>query len=361
MFDILDRAAKQEQSGNYVARMEIGDTPGFKNEMIHKLIQDAAANDYRYSASSGEQDLKSAVARTQWPTIDNRNESVSIAPANFLITSALIALTSPGDLVLLPDPGFPTYKLSCEFLGLEIEYYEVSNEGYEKFDVLDVLNRRGKLPSVCILNNPSNPLGFAFPGSEVCDWKNALREHGVRFIADETYVNLVYEAVDAYSTDPTDIRIRSFSKEHCAPGLRVGYALAPNEYSRVMEDFASLTISCVPKFIQSAIAKYLLTDASHIFVSEVRSVMSRRFDYLTAALPTGLISKTPNAAFYALLEVGDGDDAFESLMNQNVSTCPGSKFGKNAKSKLRVSLAGKEANFEQDIEMLVKALQKYLA
>ena len=166
MFDVLTMARQRESLGHYVARMEIGDTPGFRNDFIHDLVTKYSSSPYRYSPSRGEDVLISKVLETQWPNYSNEN--VVIGPANFLITAALASVTSPGDYVMLPDPGFATYKLSADFLGLRILYYPVYQAGNPSFpNLTDFVAASGVLPRVLIINNPSNPLGVAFEGAQI--------------------------------------------------------------------------------------------------------------------------------------------------------------------------------------------------
>jgi aspartate/methionine/tyrosine aminotransferase len=83
--------------------------------------------------------------------------------------------------------------------------------------------------------------------------------------------------------------------------------------------------------------------------------------YLAEAVPKGLLQTKPNAAFYALINIGNlgGEAAFAFMLERNVSTCPGVKFGENARNSVRISLAGSKDNFEKDIEMLTSALTEW--
>lgn len=360
MFDVLAKANEQQNAGNYVARMEIGDTTGFRNDLIHFLVSEEAKKEFRYAPSPGNKLLIRAVKETQWATFDSQIYEVSIAPANFLITAALSAITKPGDLVLLPNPGFPTYKLSCDFLHLRIAYYDVDEVGGPSISQEFLTSFFPEVPAAVIVNNPSNPLGIGFPQKIFDAFLDNLEQLNVEIIYDETYVNLVYDNTNVECFRDGGIRIRTFSKEHCAPGLRIGYSLAKSEYATVINDFISLTISCSPEFIQLAVAKYLNSPESKGFINSIKSEMGKRFDFLRDSLPEKALISKPNAAFYAFLEVGDGDRAFESLIIQNVATCPGSKFGSNGKSKIRVSLAGSSATFEHDVEMLKAGLRNFL-
>jgi aspartate/methionine/tyrosine aminotransferase len=361
MFDVLSIAKAREAQGQYVARMEIGDTPGFRNEYIHSLVQRFASSPYRYSPSGGELKLINKVIETQWP--NHSEDRVVIGPANFLITASIASKTSPGDTILLPDPGFATYKLAADFLGLKIVYYPVYAENKPSFPDLNAFVKgMKKRPKVIIVNNPSNPLGIAFCVSEIVESISNFPELGIEIIFDETYINLVYDATQVLENDLPATRLRSFSKEHCAPGIRIGYALSDAAGATTMRDLMSLSISCVPQFLQFAVAEYLGTEEAKIFTENLKGVMARRLNELSQRVPEGSLQTKPNSAFYALLNTGDrgGDEAFKFLMDRNVSTCPGSKFGVNSKNSVRVSLAGSSETFEQDLEMLTSGLDEWV-
>jgi aspartate/methionine/tyrosine aminotransferase len=357
MFDVLQRAHIQEQNGEYLARMEIGDTPGFQNSEMHRLLAKFAGEPFRYSPSSGEKRLKDAVFASQWPDFSEIDMSITVAPANFLISAAMASVSRPGDVVYLPDPGFPTYLLAANFLNLKIVYYS-SLEDLE-ISIRQTIEDTKLIPRIVVINNPSNPLGLAIEGTVFRDLVNYLEGSNVQLILDETYINLVYEEINPRIESNLAIRIRSFSKEHCSPGLRIGYALAPKNQSKVMSDFVSLSISCAPKFIQLAIAEYLESENAKSFTVEVRNEMKRRFQILQHTIPEKSFLARPNSAFYALIRVEDDAEAFEFLMRRNVSTCPGSKFGRRSANSLRISLVGSAALFPKDLRLLKVALEEY--
>ena len=362
MFDVLALANKKEREGNYLARMEIGDTPGFKNNSINRILMKSSQEPHRYSPSKGEPFLIDVLFAKQWGQFSKDVYDISVAPANFLIMAALAAVTSPGDTVLIPDPGFPTYKLACEFLGLKTLTYSLYPNKSYTFPSIDLSEfSSNSLPKVIIINNPSNPLGIAFDGKQVLEAINSLVQAGVEVIIDETYINLVYDSTDPFIPIDNAIRIRTFSKEHCAPGLRVGYALANHEYSNTISNFISLTISCEPKFIQIAVAEYLSTDESALFLQSVITEMKQRHELLFNTLPNNAMLTKPNSAFYAMIETGEAEKSYEFFMEKNVATCPGSKFGPAAKSALRISIAGKSETLTKDFKMLLDAYNQWVS
>jgi aspartate/methionine/tyrosine aminotransferase len=173
-------------------------------------------------------------------------------------------------------------------------------------------------------------------------------------------VNLVYDNTQVFEKSLPAIRIRSFSKEHCAPGLRIGYVYASPGETKIISNFISLTISCSPKFIQQTIVEYLGSKESFEFTSKVRTQMANRFEYLESKIPSKLLLTKPNAAFYALIEMGSSEESFRYLLEKNVSTCPGTKFGEQSKGVVRISLAGSSDTFEKDIEMLALGTKDWL-
>jgi aspartate/methionine/tyrosine aminotransferase len=128
-----------------------------------------------------------------------------------------------------------------------------------------------------------------------------------------------------------------------------------------MANLMSLSISCVPQFIQFAVTDYLGSKESFDFTEGLKQEMSRRLQYVANAIPDGMLQSRPNAAFYSLIDMGalGGDKGFKFLLERNVSTCPGSKFGKNSENSVRISLAGSKELFEQDVEMLSVALNEW--
>lgn len=359
MFDILEIANLQEKKGNYVARMEIGDTPGFKNVEMDRLLQKYSSSDHRYSPSRGEPALIDAIFNKEWPSFCRSEYGVTIAPANFLIMASLASTTRPGDLVLIPDPGFPTYRLVCNFLKLKVKTYSsLPNEIRDQFESLKLLEN--EKPKVIIINNPSNPTGLAQNGDNFSRLISKLRVFDTKVIIDETYINLVYTDVNPQIPSLDAIRIRTFSKEYCAPGLRIGYSIANVQLSQKISDFISLTISCAPRFIQLAAAEYLNSTSCLDFNLKLKSEIEKRFNLLKQYLPKNSFLVQPNSGFYALIKTGNSEKAFEFFLDRNVATCPGSRFGLKSNESLRISIAGSARYLEKDFELLSSAYKDWL-
>ena len=146
MFRIQAEAQELERSGRSILHLEIGDTSGFTNpELIRLLTQECGATaSLGYSPSAGESVLRDALARqySQECRTTFTRENVVVTPANAAISQLLGVLCDEGDRVLLPDPGFPTYQLAARFNGLEPIFFSLmENVGFQP-ELADDVSRR---------------------------------------------------------------------------------------------------------------------------------------------------------------------------------------------------------------------------
>ncbi len=367
MFEVLDLVRGMESLGTDVTHLEIGDTEGFDNVILREhLVARARSVRLGYSPSGGEPRLREVVADMLAKDIGDSVEvdQIAIAPANFLILQSMAAISRPGCEILLPDPGFPTYRLAAEFLELDIRRYDTisTHLGLEGDDHGDLPNNG--IPDAVVISNPNNPLGHGAPWRHYQDLIRETERSGSWLIFDETYVNLCYDESmgSPIEVDSNQcIRIFSVSKEHAAPGLRIGYCLAPVHIVETINRFTSLTVSCYPSFVQLAVADYLESDLARRFVEELRESMRERLLYLeecfeSKGLGSSLVVR-PNAGFYAMIRTPGQIDVSERILETHgIATCPGVGFGINSAESMRVSLAGRLDEVRTGIERLADVL-----
>ena len=367
MFDILKQVKDREAEFPGIVHLEIGDTNGFSNEALRQCIeQSLRSQSFTYSPSIGELYLRESVANRMTAELGRAIDvsEVAIGPANSLITQALAGVCGEGDLVLLPNPGFPTYELAANFLNLEIAYYSVFSNGAPNVQSVDEIRsvigeRKVKAVMIC---NPSNPLGHAFDWAHFEDLLAYLGGNGAFAIFDETYVNLTSTGVSIQPYNyPSElcIRIRSLSKEFAAPALRIGWCVAPPMVTEVISRFSSMVYSCLPSFIQIGAADYLNSGEGEIFTRHITSEMNQRFQYLKNGIDAAEISlfNMPNATFYAFIPVENEQRMFSSLLEKHrVAVCPGSAFVSQGLNSIRLSLAGPKDDVLAGIDRVLTGL-----
>ena len=368
MFDILQMVQQQELLGNEIVHLEIGDTTGFRNEALKSCIANAVEEvPFSYSPSAGELELRKVAANifSQDLSREVDFQQIAVAPANALIIQSIASVASPGDVVLIPDPGFPTYELASMFLGLETVRYSMFEDGVPKIESIESIKAKigKKKLSALIVNNPSNPLGHYFSWDEYEDLTDFAGDAGATTILDETYINLVFGMKDSNPllTDLINvIRLRSLSKEHAAPGLRIGFCMASEQNIKTISNFSSMVFSCLPSFVQVGSARYLNSDESKAFTMSLNQELRERFALFNQInSQTGMIPRyVPNAGFYGFIGVKNGDRVFKNLLERfKVAVCPGSAFGPRGEDAIRVSLAGSTTDIEVGLRRVVEGIQ----
>jgi len=368
MFEILQVVQNFEHEGKDVVHLEIGDTTGFTNESLKSHISNALIDiPFSYSPSVGELELRTVAAKLFSEDINTEVavHQVGVAPANAIIIESLAAVTSEGDVVLIPDPGFPTYELAAIFLGLNVVSYGVFENGVPNIESILMIKERlkGRKPAVLVINNPSNPLGHVFPWSEFADLIDLAMNSDSTIILDETYLHLTFGSATVgplITNSPKLIRLRSLSKEHAAPGLRIGYYMASPENVQTMSNFSSMVFSCLPSFVQVGAARYLSSPESKEFTININDELRQRFDHFNdLSNRYGFPQKyLPNSGFYGFIGVYSGDQVFRFLLEEfGVAVCPGSAFGPRGSDAIRVSLAGDEEDVNTGLIRVMNGIQ----
>jgi aspartate/methionine/tyrosine aminotransferase len=348
---IVDEAARLERAGYPVIHLEKGeldlDTPEpVKRAAIEALL----ANRTRYSHSSGLPELRQAVsdyyASRYGLSVDPRRVIVNAGSSTAMVEVFLLLL-SPGDEVVLPDPGYPAYpSFVTAARGVPVRAGAAGN-GFRHTAELVRQHLTPRTRAVMV-NFPANPTGAVAGAAELA----AFAQLGTTIVADEVYHGL--EADGRYSrsilefTDDAVV-VGSFSKAYAMTGWRLGYLVVPDrmvaEATRMHSDLFVGTNT----FTQWA-AITALAGADDI-QRRIRTELNARRAGLLAALPRlGLeLAYRPDGGFYALVKQPPGTGssasfAAELLDRTHVAITPGSVFGPSGEGNIRFSLS---ASIEQ--------------
>lgn len=278
----------------------------------------------------------------------------------------LAALVSPGEVVLLPDPGWPNYVMMADTLGLRaVRYPLVAEEGYlPDLDRLAELARASGAQAL-IINSPSNPTGAVFPRQVMERVVEIAEECDLYVISDECYEHIVFggEHISPASLDDRRVlSVFSLSKSYAMTGWRVGYVCGP---STAMEQVAKVqepVVSCATAVAQKAAQAALAGDQS--CVREMSASYERRRDMVVDLLSdAGMLINRPEGAFYILADIaaaGTPSDEFARRLvtAQGVAVAPGLTFGPLGEHVVRLSLATAEDQLRAGVERLVAAVRE---
>lgn len=373
-YAVLAKAQALEAQGREIVHLEIGQ-PDFETYPHVALagIRAIATGKTRYNPPSGLPALRQALAAQagEQRGMAFAPEQVIVAPGTKpLILLPLLALLEPGDEVLYPDPGFPSYQAAIGLAGGKpVPVPLLEKRGYdldlEAFDVL-----LGDRARAVILNSPSNPTGGIHTPETLAHIAELARERDLWVLSDEIYARLVY---DMPPTDLTSIAslpgmaertiiADGFSKTYAMTGWRLGYGLMPQSFAEKMDLLLTHSVGCTATFTQFAGLEAVQGPQDQ--VDAVVALYRQRRDLIVDGLNTipGVRCPVPQGAFYVFPNVEafgrSSDELADYLLEEaGVAVLPGTAFGRNGEGYLRLSYANSRENISKALEEMARALE----
>jgi len=370
-YQVLARAQELEQKGMDIIHLEIGE-PDFATPAHVSLagIRAIATGHTRYNPPAGLASLRQVIAeyagklRNINIDIDQVVVSPGAKPNLFFPT---LALVNPGDEVIYPDPGFPTYQAMIGVAGgkaVPVPLLEKNGFSFdlEAFDRL--VNERTRL---IILNSPSNPTGGVIPLPDLEHIARAAMHFGAWVLSDEIYNQLLFDGTLAPSIasipgmQERTIIIDGFSKTYAMTGWRLGYGIMPAELARRVELLLTHSLGCTAHFTQLAGIEALTGPQE--YVSMMAQEYRRRRDRLVSGLNEipGLSCLLSQGAFYAFPNIQGtrktSDQLANLLLEGGVAVLPGSAFGRYGEGYLRIVFANSYANIERALARMDKVIR----
>ncbi len=300
------------------------------------------------------------------------DEVVVSSGAKHSITNTLLALTNPGDEILVPKPYWVSYPEMIKLVNSIPIFIETDKKNDFKLtkDILEkYITPKTKM---LFLNNPSNPTGAVYTKEELLDIANVCLENDIYILADEIYERINYTnsftSISSLSEEIKNISIivNGFSKSSAMTGLRIGYTASNKEIAKAISTIQGHLVSH-PSLTAQYIAYGALKECSDD-ISNMVDIYKKRRDLVTEKLnkmkDVGYV--TPDGAFYIFIDLSDYknklkyNDSFSiELCNQlldsyEVAAVPGIAFGLD--DYIRISYACSEENFLTGLDRLNKFL-----
>ena len=371
MFKILERAQELERSGRTIYHFELGEPDFDTPSNISAVAIDAIkAGNTHYTPSSGLYELKKAAAEA---TARSRGFLPSISQilvtpgANAIIYLTIKCVVNPGEEVIVPDPGFPTYFSAIEACGAKAVGVRVKQENGFSISPEDIEKAITPNTRLLILNSPSNPTGGVISQKDLIAIAMLCEKHNIFLLSDEIYGRLVYADNEFYSPASYDkclkrtIIINGFSKAFAMTGWRLGVAIGPELIIEKMGLLVSTIVSCVPPFVQLAGIEAINGNQDQSKYMKVE--YERRTRYLVEglnALP-GVSCNMPKGAIYAFADItktGMTSNEFSefSLEKAGVAVTPGNFFGSYGEGFVRLSAVQSTAVIGKALKALEGAM-----
>ncbi len=328
----------------------------------------------KYTAAGGIREINRAIIdfyKREFGTEYQTNEVMATAGGKQAIFNAVVTLINPGDECLIPQPYWVTFPEVVVFAGGKPVFIETEETDFVlTFDQVErAITPRTKL---LILNSPSNPSGRVLPPAQFRRIMELAVERGIYVVSDECYLRFVYPPGEVFSAAslPADARSRlciagSFSKTYAMTGWRMGYALAPAEWTRAMLKVQGHSTSNANSIAQWAAVEALTGPQESVGI--MLAEYTRRRAWLLNALAEipGFKCSEPEGAFYAFPNVRgclkkdlktSGEFAQRLLEEEHVVVTDGAGFG--AEGYVRISYATSMQQIQEGIERIKRFAQR---
>lgn len=369
----LKEVAMLNAQGQDIISLAIGspDMPPSK-QTVDKLCETAAQpTAHGYQPTVGIPELRQAMANfyKRWYDVDldPKTEIQPLIGSKEGILHTTLAFCNPGDEVLVPNPGYPTYTSLSKILGAKIVNYNLREDnGWQPdFEELEKMN----LDRVKLMwtNYPNMPTGGNARMETYEKLVDFARRHGIVVVNDNPYSFILNEGkkmsiLQVPGAKECCIEFNSMSKSHNMPGWRVGMCASNPEFISWILKIKSNIDSGTFRGIQLAAAEALNTndDAWHKeynvenylrrrkIAEEIMTVLGCTFD--PSQVGMFLWGKIPEK--YANVE-----DLTERILHEaRVFVTPGFIFGSNGQRYLRISLCAKDEKMAEALQR-IKALK----
>ena len=369
----LKEVAQLNAEGKDIISLAIGspDMPP-SEQTVNKLCEVARQPDaHGYQPTMGTPELRQAMAGfyKRWYDVDldARTEVLPLIGSKEGILHVTLAFVNPGDVVLVPNPGYPTYTSLSKILGANIVNYDLREDnGWQPdFDQLEEIVRHTSDIRLLWTNYPNMPTGGRAQLKTYERLVQFAKEHDIVVVNDNPYSFILSEEhlsiLQVPGAKDCCIEFNSMSKSHNMPGWRVGLCATNAEFISWILKVQSNIESGTFRGIQLAAAEaYNNSDEWHQtanietysrrrkYAEQIMDVLGCSYDRQQVGM--FLWGKIPSKYNHV-------EELTERILHEaRVFITPGFIFGSNGERYIRISLCAKEEKIQQALERIKKTI-----
>lgn len=312
-------------------------------EILNRLQEISLTGPHQYSITCGAKNLREAIAKkheklTGNTTNPDENVVVTCGGTEAMMAS-MMAITNPGDKVIIFSPFYENYKADAILSGAEPIFVKLNPPNFD-FDINELENAFKQNPKAIILCNPSNPSGKVFTREELQIIADFAEKYDTYVVTDEVYEHIVYKPyVHTYFASLPKMKDRtitttSLSKTYSITGWRLGYTIANKEITQAIKsvhDF--LTVGAAAPLQEAAIVGLNFGDEYYEKLQE--KYTHKRDIFLNGLKEIGLDFYSPQGTYFVMVDISkfnrksDYDFCVELSQKIGVTPVPGSSFFKD--------------------------------
>ncbi len=365
--EISRKIAEKRAQGVDVISFAIGDpdlpTPAHIIAALAEASRDPA--NHRYPESEGLPELRGAMAR--WyerrfgVKLDPQEEVLPLIGSKEGIGHIALCFIDPGDVALVPDPGYPVYAVGAVLAGGEPYYLPLMEENDFLPDLDAVPEAVARRAKALWLNYPNNPTGAV---ADLDFFERAVafaKRNSLAVLHDGPYSEVAFDGyrpvsfLQADGAKDVGIEFHSLSKSYNMTGWRIGMAAGNPQVIDALMRVKSNLDSGIPQAIQRmAIAAI---EGPQDCIEEHNRIYQRRRDRLVSALTKlGLRLRAPRASLYLWARVPEGTTSVQFatrlLDEAGVVVTPGIGYGPSGEGYVRLSLTIPDERLEEGVRRM---------
>jgi LL-diaminopimelate aminotransferase len=371
LFAAIDKM-KQEAiaRGVDIINLGIGDPDLPTPAPIIDALAQAAKNPkhHQYPSYEGLLAFRAAVAdwykRRFHVTLNPADEVLTLIGSKEGIGHVPLAFVDPGDVVLVPSPGYPVYPVGTSFAGGVAHIMPLTKANGFLPDLDAIPKDVAAKAKLMWLNSPNNPTSVVMTKEYFKRVVEFAREHQVIVCHDAAYSEIYYDGkrpssfLEVEGAKDVGVEFHSLSKTYNMTGWRIGFAVGHKEVLAGLGKVKSNLDSGVFEAVQAAGVTALGLDES--VTDGIRKIYQERRDTLVPGLKMlGLEVDPPAAAFYVWVAVPKGytSTSFTAhlLEKAGIVTTPGNGFGSPGEGYIRMTLCTSKERLAEAVERIKRA------
>lgn len=354
--EVNDMKAQARAAGADIIDLGMGnpDMPPAPH-IVEKLVETAQnPRAHRYSNSRGIPGLRKALAayyeRRFGVEIDPEREAIVTLGSKEGLANLAQAITSPGDVLLVPNPSYPIHQFGFIIAGGSARHVPVTPDG----DLIAALERAVihsvPKPIALILNYPSNPTALTADLDFFAEVLDFCRHHNIYVLSDLAYAEIYFDGdpppsiLQIPGAKDIAVEFTSCSKTYSMPGWRIGFAAGnPRLIAALARVKSYLDYGA---FTPVQVAATAALNGPQDCIDEVRQIYKERRDVLIESMErAGWSIPSPPATMFAwaplppaFAEMGSLAFSKRLLEEAELAVSPGIGFGEHGEGYVRIAL-----------------------
>lgn len=369
---ISTKVKELKAQGIDIVNLSIGEPDFFTPEKAKTAAIDAVkANKTKYDAAAGLNELRQAIVKklkTENNLDYDLSEIVVSSGAKHAITNALIAITDPGDEIIIPKPYWVSYPEMVKLTGGTPVFVDTQVKNNFKLTAKELANAITDNTKAIFITNPSNPTGAVYSKAELQSIVDICIEKQIYIFADEIYERICYvegfTSIASFSAEAKEITItiNGLSKSAAMTGWRLGYTATNKTLAKAISSIQGHLVSH-PSTITQWAATEAINHCQEDTKEMVKHYTARRNEAIELFSNISELSIIdPDGAFYVFINISELKQYLGKKESYSIEICnvllndyklalvPGIAFGND--HFIRMSYAASIENVRKGIKIL---------